>query len=101
MLFEWNGHKRRVNRRKHGLDFADCERVMLGPTATALDRRFDYGEDRLLTYGLLNGVVVAITHLLCGDTVRVISFRRATKYEQTSFYKGFETGSKAPGDQAG
>ncbi|HBB88462.1 MAG TPA: hypothetical protein DC047_12685 [Blastocatellia bacterium] len=73
--------------RRHGIDFVDAEIVFAGETVTLLDDRFDYGEKRFLTLGLLWGRVVAISHTERSDGVRIISFRRALKNEQEIYFK--------------
>jgi uncharacterized DUF497 family protein len=87
MRFEWDEAKRRANIRRHGFDFADAEKVFTGETATFLDGRFNYGETRFLTYGLVNGRAVAIAHTEEDDVTRIISFRRALKNEQEIYFK--------------
>jgi uncharacterized DUF497 family protein len=62
MIYEWDEAKNRSNFAKHGLDFADAEQVLTGPCATFVDSRFDYGEEQLITLGLLTGRVVIIAH---------------------------------------
>jgi len=53
MNISWDEAKRRQNRHKHKLDFADAARVFEGPTLTTEDDRYHYGEQRLNTLGLL------------------------------------------------
>ena len=53
MRYEWDEAKRQANLRKHGIDFAEIERVFAGPTFTIWDDRFEYDEPRFLTFGLL------------------------------------------------
>jgi len=89
MHFEWDEQKNQINIRKHGLDFADAPTVFAGATFTFEDDRFDYGEDRFITLGMLTGEVVVITHTERGDNVRIISMRKATKYEQKLYFQGF------------
>jgi uncharacterized DUF497 family protein len=60
MIYEWDEAKNRSNFAKHGLDFADAEQVFTGSCVTFLDGRFDYGEERLITLGLLAGRAVII-----------------------------------------
>lgn len=87
MKHEWDEAKNRVNRQKHGLDFRDAAEVFAGPTVTVLDDRFDYGEARLATFGLLRGVlVVVVVHVDRDEVRRIISMRRATKRE-AAFYE--------------
>jgi uncharacterized DUF497 family protein len=42
------------------LDLADAGSVLCGPAMTVEDDRFDYGEPRLITIGLLNTRMVVI-----------------------------------------
>ena len=44
-----------------------------------------YGEQRLVTLGVLNGVVVSMTYTERKDDTRIISIRKALKHE-THFY---------------
>jgi uncharacterized DUF497 family protein len=65
---EWDPEKNRINFWKYGLDFEDAELVLAGPCVTFDDRRFDYGEERLVTLGVLEGRTVVITHVLRGES---------------------------------
>jgi uncharacterized DUF497 family protein len=87
MEFEWDEAKRWSNLRKHGIDFVGIEAVFDGTTVTIPDDRFDYGESRFVTFGLLDGRVVVITHTETGEVIRVISVRKATKYEESNYFK--------------
>jgi uncharacterized DUF497 family protein len=83
MIYEWDETKNQSNLAKHALDFADAEHVFIGPCVTFVDSRFDYGELRLITLGLLDGRVVIIAHAPRGDdTTRIISMRKANRREQ-------------------
>jgi uncharacterized protein len=63
MRFTWSERKRATNLKDHGLDFIDAPRVFEGETFTFEDARFDYGEQRFETLGLLAGVPVSIVHM--------------------------------------
>lgn len=90
ILLEWDEAKRASNKRRHKIDFEDLLEVFENETATEIDDRFDYREDRLLTFGLLSGEVVAVSHtetIVHDDVViRVISARKAEKYEQEYYF---------------
>ena len=86
MRFTWSERKRAINIKDHGLDFIDAPRVFEGPTYTFEDDRFDYGEQRFETLGLLAGVPVSIVHTESEDEIRVISFRKATKREANIYF---------------
>lgn len=86
MNYSYDPVKRTVNLKKHGLDFNDARRVIEGsPTVTFEDRRFDYGEERFITLGLLNDDVVVIVTSETEDEIRIISMRKATRHEQAIF----------------
>lgn len=88
MHYEWDEAKNHSNRAKHGLDFADAEQVFAGRCVSFIDDRFDYGEKRLVTLGMLAGRVVVIAHVPRGDEVtRIISMRKANQREQKIYQK--------------
>ncbi len=87
MQYEWDEAKRFANIQKHGIDFVGIEKVFAGATLTILDDRFDYGESRFVTLGLLSGRVVVIAHTETPDVIRIISVRKATKNEEAGYFK--------------
>ena len=78
--FEWDDRKRDSNFKKHGVDFADAVRVV-----ERLDDREDYGEDRYIALGELDGqVILCVAFVARGkyaQVIRLISARKATTYE--------------------
>jgi len=82
MRYEWDKTKNRSNLAKHGFDVEDAEQVFDGPCVTFEDSRFDYGEERFITLGLLAGRVVIIAHAPHGEATRIISMRKANRREQ-------------------
>ncbi len=87
MEFVWDEKKRKATIRERGLDFADAKVVFSGTTFTFEDDRFDYGEQRFITMGLLRGRVIVIAHTERGETIRIISMRKATKHEQEIYFQ--------------
>jgi len=87
MEFEWDETKRLTNLRKHGIDFIDVSIVFDGDIVTVEDDRFNYGEQRFVTFGLLQGRVVAVVHTEREECIRIISARKATKYEQQIYFE--------------
>lgn len=92
MRFEWDEEKRTANLRKHGIDFADVEDVFADEVYTIVDDRFDYGEIRYLSLGLLFGEVIAISHTETDEIIRLISARKAEKHEQETYFKAIRHG---------
>jgi uncharacterized protein len=83
MQFEWDEAKNLENVRKHEIDFADVSDMFDGPMLIESDDRFDYGEDCWFGIGFLgNGIAVVVWTERYGDVIRIISARRANRYEQ-------------------
>jgi hypothetical protein len=86
MRIEWDEQKRKSNLQKHGFDFRDAHFVFAGDTASFLDDREDYGEDRYVTLGLLRSIVVVLIHTEDDTHIRMISMRRATSHEEKLYF---------------
>ncbi len=90
MHFEWDERKRHRNLRAHGIDFVDVPAVFEGPTLTYEDTRFDYGEPRFITVGLLGGLVILVAHTETDDTIRIIHARKANKKTTARYFAYFQ-----------
>lgn len=86
MEFEWDEAKRLANISKHGIDFIDVVAVFEGDQIVVEDNRYNYGEQRFVTFGLLQGRVVAVVYTERSDRIRIISARKATKYEERTYF---------------
>jgi hypothetical protein len=85
MKYEWDEAKNRKNLAKHGLSFEDAERVFSGPCITLEDGRFDYGEQRFVTLGLLAGRLVVLAHSPRNEGTPIISMRKGNRREQETY----------------
>ncbi len=75
--------KRAWTLERRGLDFDDAARVFTGEIATARDLRHDYGEDRFITAGYLDGRMVVMVWTPRGDDRHIISMRYCHDKERT------------------
>lgn len=83
MQFEWDEAKNLENIRKHEINFADVPAMFDSEMLIELDDRFDYGEDRWFGIGFLgSGVAVVVWTKRRRDVIRIISVRRANRYER-------------------
>ena len=89
MKFEWDEQKRLINLQRHGIDFVDARQVFESDIYTFIDDRFDYGEIRFVSFGLLDGEIVAIVYTEHEEIIRVISIRKTTKNEQQIYFEKF------------
>jgi uncharacterized DUF497 family protein len=81
--------KRQSNLKKHGLDFADAEKVFSGPMAVFEDTRDAYSEQRMIGIGPLDCLMVMIVHVESSETIRIISMRKADSDETSLFYQTY------------
>ena len=86
MQFEWDEEKHAENIRKHRIDFADVPSIFSGPMLVELDERKDYEEDRWIGIGILQAIVAVVVFVEHRqDTIRIISARKANKYERKKY----------------
>ena len=82
MRFEWDEAQNATNIRKHGIDFADVTDIFNHPMLTMLDDRENYSEERWITIGWIHALIGVVVYTeRQGDVIRIISARKATKYE--------------------
>jgi uncharacterized DUF497 family protein len=81
--------KREHTLAERGLDFEDAILVFEGVTVEIEDRRRDYGEARILSFGLLAGRIV-VGYTPRGSARHVFSMRKANAREQAKLAPYFE-----------
>jgi uncharacterized DUF497 family protein len=87
--FEWNSAKAASNFRKHGVLFDYAARVFLDPhRCDREDTRQDYGEERRITLGQIEGRVFVVAYTRRRRVIRLISARKANGRE-TKQYQTF------------
>ena len=87
MIIEFDTAKREKTLLVRGLDFADSDKVFDGLHFIARDDRFDYGEERFFTVGLLDDRMVVIVWTPRNDARRIISMRYANDREISRYKK--------------
>jgi len=80
-MLTWDERKRKLNLQSHGLDFQGCDAIWDHFTVTREDKRQDYGEKRLVCFGLLHAHVVVLVYTERLRSTHVISLRKAEKHE--------------------
>ena len=91
MQFMWDARKAQSNFEKHNVRFEVAIRVFQDEgRISAQDMRFDYGEVRLITSGLIEGRLHVVVHVDDADegTTRIISARKANKRERKAHGTG-------------
>jgi uncharacterized DUF497 family protein len=85
MEISFDPAKREETLRMRGLDFNDAALVFAGHTYDQEDDRWDYGEIRTITVGLLSGRMVIIVWTERNGGRRIISMRKANDREQANY----------------
>ena len=87
MQIEYDQAKRDKTLVKRGLDFARAGEVFAGPTLDLPDDRSDYGEPRVISFGVLDERMVVLVWTERKSARRIISMRKANEREIESFSK--------------
>jgi uncharacterized DUF497 family protein len=74
--------KRAAALAERGLDFADAVFVFAGVTVEIEDTRKNYGETRIICYGLLEGRMVVVGYTPRGADRHIFSMRKANEREK-------------------
>jgi uncharacterized DUF497 family protein len=87
MRFSWDPNKDLLNLRDHGITFQEATTVFGDSLAvTVSDPDHSIGEERFITIGQSNsGRLLVVCHIEQGDTIRIISARRATTHERKDY----------------
>lgn len=85
MAFEYDPGKSQKNRRKHGIDFDEAQKMWEGRVVEVPAR--DAGERRMMAIGMLEGKYWSAIITRRGTTVRLISVRRSRDEEKTIYEK--------------
>jgi hypothetical protein len=75
---------------ERGLDFEDVALVFRGSTVEIEDTRRNYGERRIICYGLLSGRLVVIGYTQRGASRHIFSMRKANDREKARLAPYFE-----------
>ena len=88
MILEWDPKKAAANLKKHGVSFHEAATVLEDPlSGTYPDPEHSLKEERFVTIGgSASGRILVVAHADRGDSVRLISARRATRRER-QFYE--------------
>ncbi|ALR75308.1 BrnT family toxin [[Enterobacter] lignolyticus] len=88
--FEWDTNKAKRNLHKHGVRFEDAVLVFDDPRHLSRQDRYENGEHRWQTIGLVHGlVIILVAHAIrfeSGDEIiRIISARKADRKERNRY----------------
>src|ERR1700676_2800089 len=86
--FEWDASQAESNLEKHGVSFEAACSVFADVFAfEQCDLESQPDEVRYVITEIVNDVILAVVYTERGERTRIISARRATKHEQTEYYR--------------
>ena len=89
MTIRWDSQKAEANFRKHRIRFPDAETVLFDPRTLTIENQIIDQEQRFLSVGSdAVGRILVIVYTYHGDTIRLISARKATSKERKYYEKG-------------
>lgn len=88
--YEWDETKRQTNLTKHGVDFAAMEAFEWGTAVIGLDDSQE--EERWIAKGFIGEVLHLVVYTEHGNTIRIISLRKARPRERKSYAKSRQQG---------
>ncbi|MEM9050281.1 MAG: BrnT family toxin [Pseudomonadota bacterium] len=88
MNFEWDTDKASDNQQRHGVAFDAAKEFDFKSALTVKDTRYDYGETRWRSLGMVGARLHVIVYTLREGTIRVISLRKANAREQKEYGNG-------------
>lgn len=84
--FEWDEEKSEATRANRGFGFEEVAGVFLDPARFIFpDDREEYGENRWIVFGEIEGRLFAVAYTLRGDVIRIISARKANRRERRRY----------------
>jgi uncharacterized DUF497 family protein len=87
LRFEWHHAKARSNSAKHGVTFDTAQQAFSDPfMVEVLDDTEDYGEERFLVIGMVEGELLSVIYTPRHGRYRLISARHATRDEQDHYF---------------
>ena len=86
MEFAWDPAKSEATEHKRGIGFDRAAEIFTGRMVEWPDNRKDYGERRIRAVGESSGELLHVVYTRCGDTVRIISARRANQKERALWH---------------
>jgi len=92
LVFEWDDNKNRINIRKHSISFDEAKTTFLDENAIIIDdEAHSQDEERFIIIGISKNLhLLVVCHCFRDNEriIRIISARKANKYEESQYGGG-------------
>ena len=85
MKYDYDPAKDAANLAKHGVSLSMAEHLEWDTLRAREDRRFDYGESRMVGYALRGSCLYCVVYTDRGDIRRIISLRKTNNREKQDY----------------
>jgi uncharacterized DUF497 family protein len=87
LIFEWDPQKAKSNLEKHGVSFEEASTAFQDTLSLTIDDPLhSIDEQRVILIGMSQkNRILVVVHTERGDSIRIISARKATKEERQSY----------------
>ena len=89
MEYEWDEAKRQSNIEKHQVDILEAVLIFENWVLTEPDDRFDYGEVRFKSTGVVDGIYYVLVHADRGGRARLISAWKGGRRDRRKYQEGY------------
>ena len=90
MEFEWDEAKRQKTIFERNVDILYAAAIFEGVFITRLDDRFDYGEDRWISVGLVEGECFIVVHTERAGVTRLITAWKGGEHDRAEYQAGID-----------
>jgi uncharacterized DUF497 family protein len=92
--FEWDPDKNDQNIARRGIDFTWAIEIFDGPVVEWIDQRKDYGEERWIAIGEVDGIILTIVYTWRDERRRIISAWKAHDRQRKRYRESFPEGEE-------
>lgn len=94
MELEWDENKREQNIQLRNVDMVYAALIFEGEHLTKVDSRKDYGEERLISLGMVDGECFVVVHTERDGVTRLITAWKGGRSERRQYEAGIARGHK-------
>lgn len=89
MQFEWDEDKRQDILNKRGIDILDAALIFESAIVTRTDDRRDYGEERFISLGMVDGECYVVVHTERNGNIRLITAWKGSRSDRQEYKNRF------------
>lgn len=95
MQFEWDEEKRQQGIKKHRVDMVYAALIFEGEVLTRRDDRAGYGEDRMISLGMVDDECFVVVHTERNGSTRLITAWKGGRDERAEYQASIARRDKA------